>query len=270
MRESPLITISDVIAIKQLPSTSKTSDRLAPYILEAQRFDLQQSIGYALYNELLNVYGTETCSIEYDNLAISTFDVGEIVTIKLESGTVIGQGTVVSDSGSVLVLSDVNADLRLGATILGSTSLSTADITEVTHGKYFLLVNGEEYTDPDGYQVNYMGLKMPLAYWTYARFIENQQVTVTDTGLVEKNSQWSQQVTAQKVASQIAQARSAALSCMDTVTKYMNDKNSPTVIYDLWEAFYGTNKNQSAGYRITSVDRETRGREYDRYHKRWI
>lgn len=131
-------------------------------------------------------------------------------------------------------------------------------IKNKTAAKYVTLLGGQEYTDPLGYTVNFDGLNAVLAYFAYARFLENQQITVTSHSVVTKDSPYSTPVDSKTLMQRIAQARSGALAYFEQVDKFLCDKNhADPNAYPLWWKGY-VEKPRTSGARISAVDGFTR------------
>lgn len=250
---SYLITKTDILDYKQF-TDNVPDNRINPYILEAQEFDLKAALGYALYFELMSQY--KRISIAYNTLAIGVFTVGETVSGKL-SATVVATGTVISNASGVLVLDIVSGSFDTATTLLGGTGGATANITSITYGKYYKLLHGEEYTDSSSIAITYKGIIAPLVYWSYARFVENQSMTVTATGLSEKTNEFSKGVGDKMITQRISQARSGALAYFEFVKKYLCDKNTADATnFPLWNT--GSKEQRiGGGNRFTTVDRFT-------------
>lgn len=62
-----------------------------------------------------------------------------------------------------------------------------------------------------------------LAYMTYARFLSQQQVTITSHGVVQKKTDWSDPVSDVAMQRVISAARSTAQVYSDRLIKFLND-----------------------------------------------
>lgn len=127
---------------------------------------------------------------------------------------------------------------------------------ETSGGKYTDLLNGVEYIDRLGHSILFLGIKPAIVYWTYARLIENQQLTITATGVNVKTNQYSDMASQTEISKRVTQARSGAYSYFQTAEKFLIDKNIESRIYPLW--LIGLNETKSGGIRMTTVDRFTR------------
>jgi hypothetical protein len=127
-------------------------------------------------------------------------------------------------------------------------------IANVNDPKYISLLNGEQYTDANGYTVNFEGLGACLAYFSYARFLENQQITVTSHGVVSKDSPYSTPVDSKTLTQRINQVRSGAFVYFEQAAKYLTDKNiADPANYPLWLKYIPDTRKTSAP-RISAVD----------------
>jgi len=97
--------------------------------------------------------------------------------------------------------------------------------------KYTDLLNGKEYTDVNGYTVEFRGLKYALLYWTYARILNANQITLTSHGVVQKRSDYSDQVDLKAISNAVNDKRSFALVYWQEVERYIN---SNLTTYTLW------------------------------------
>ena len=59
---------------------------------------------------------------------------------------------------------------------------------------YQKLIHGETYTDADGNDIEFKGLKAVLVHFTYARYTLRSHVTDTPFGMVQKTNEFSQPV----------------------------------------------------------------------------
>lgn len=120
--------------------------------------------------------------------------------------------------------------------------------------KYVTLLNGEDYLDASGYSVHFEGVAPVLAYFAFARFLENQQITITSHSVVTKDSPYSTPVDSKILSQRVSQARSGALAYWEGVAKYLCDKSTT---YPLWGKEI-SGKPRTSGARISSVDGFTR------------
>lgn len=251
-----LITKSEISTWLQLPGTlgSGTDDKkMNRAILEAQNFDLKGAIGYPLFFDLINSYGSESISVAYTNLSFSIFVPGETVTGKNNLGVDIATGIVLSDDLSTVVLSTITGDWNSVVTLLGNDNLALADFASVTYGKYYNLMKGESYMDESSYLVKYEGLIPAIAYWAYSRLMRINSVSVTASGVRSKTAGTSEAVERKQISEDILQLKSGAESYLLDAKKYLNDKNSGTILYPLWGT--AAIAKRKGGVRMSAVDR---------------
>lgn len=123
-----------------------------------------------------------------------------------------------------------------------------------TDAKYLELLNGAEYIDPQGYLCNFDGLKAALSYWAYARFLENQQITVTSHSVVTKDNPYSTPIDSKTIMQRVAHARSGGLAYYEQAEKFLYDKNfEDPNNYPLWLKSI-RKKPKTSGMRITKID----------------
>lgn len=60
--------------------------------------------------------------------------------------------------------------------------------------EYQKLIHGETYTDSEGNEIEYKGIKAVLVYFAYARYILRGHITDTPFGMVQKTNEFSQPV----------------------------------------------------------------------------
>lgn len=126
-----------------------------------------------------------------------------------------------------------------------------------TVAPYAQLIAGTQYTDTNGHAVIFEGIGAALAYFAYARFIENQQITITAFGVVQKETPYSSNVDARTIQQRATQARSGALAYWAQAAKYMTDMNAAAPgTFDLW--LYDTPKTKASGAKISAVDSFTK------------
>jgi len=247
---SLLISKTDILDFKQF-TENVPDNRINPYITESQEFDLKAALGYPLFFELMTYY--KRISIVFNTLVGTPYVVGETISGKL-SATVVATGTVISNASGVLVLDIVSGSFDTATTLLGGTGAATANVVSMTYGKYYKLLHGETYTDAQDYSITFKGIRAALVYWAYARFVENQNMTVTATGLNQKENEFSKGVDSKMIAARISQARSGALAFFEDVKKYLCDMNTEDATnFPLWRT--GTeDRGISGGSRYTTVN----------------
>lgn len=122
-----------------------------------------------------------------------------------------------------------------------------------TVAPYVDLIAGTQYTDSNGHAVIFEGIGAALAYFAYARFLENQQITITAFGVVQKETPYSSNVDARVLQQRTTQARSGALAYWMQAAKYLTDMNAAAPgTFPLW--LYDAPKTKSSGAKISAVD----------------
>lgn len=113
---------------------------------------------------------------------------------------------------------------------------------------YVKLLTGETYTDPLGYSVDYLGIKIALVYWTIARITLRNQSTITSHSVVTKTSQYSEPISLKQIAFEVDANVSMAGSYWQDAKKYLNDN------YTKFPNWGTTKKIESSGpVRISSI-----------------
>lgn len=181
-----LLTLSDIQAYRAISGNINASERLLPYVDEAQQVDLEPFLGEAFYYDL---------------------------------------------------------------------------ISHTTQQKYVDLMNGKVYTYGNN-SVKFAGLKPLLAYWSYARFIEGQQLNATSFGFVTKKTEYSEPVTQKTIDKVAANARQVAAKYQSGAIMYLD---SNTNLYPLWRL----NSNLSTSPHQSTIISDI-GRTHDCKHDpRW-
>ncbi len=121
--------------------------------------------------------------------------------------------------------------------------------------KYVLLLEGGTYTNANGNEVTFSGLKTALAYFTYARLIDvGSSVTYTEYGAVRKSSNLSEPIDAKVLSRAVDNNRQIAIDYLNEVLEYVNFaisdyplyKNGCTTKIDaLNTSFIGIRKNNN-------------------------
>lgn len=253
---SNLITKEQIALYKQMP-TYLDLNRIDQLITEAQKFDLKKALGDKLYFKFINNYGTENIVINYSNLLAGVFTIDEIVSGKV-SATVVATGKVVSDAAGVLTISPLTGTWEIATTLLAGTSAATANVDSIEFGIYYQLFKGKTYTDPsdEELKIQYEGLIPCLAYWSYARLLEVQNITVTSTGVDRKNTNYSTKVDDIPMAKRITQARSGAIEYFEMVVKFISDMNYTSKVYPYFDC--GLQPVKNASIKMITVDRFAR------------
>jgi hypothetical protein len=244
-----LITSADINDYK-LIADSVNDERIKPFIKEAQDFDLKEQLGYAFFSDIFTNYVNISFVINVTGIVNGPFVIGNAIT-----GNNGGTGKI-----SAVGLTTVTVIQPVGnwryATAVSSGTNTTADVASFVFNKYYKLMYGENYTDYLLLPVEFEGLRAALVYWSFARFIEKQQETITSHSFVRKTNQYSEPVSNSAIAARITQARNGAVAYYQAVEKYLYDieRSSPGT-FPIWVKTkqYGT--RQRGGMRIGSADR---------------
>ncbi len=119
----------------------------------------------------------------------------------------------------------------------------------VANAVYQKLLNGDQYLDGSGNTVNYEGVKPMLIHYAYARYVQFANIKTTKSGFMNKENEYSEQISSKKEASMIAQAREMAKVYEDGVFKYLVEKATDN--YPLWDGVVG--EKASGSVRITAI-----------------
>ena len=110
---------------------------------------------------------------------------------------------------------------------------------------YDTLLNGGTYTYK-GIKYTIKGLGYALAYFAYSRFLKFQGVNITNFGIVQKTTEFSQPVSGADINRMASSAKDIAMSYFSDCKLYL-DRNSDT--FSLWE-FIEVNKSS---IRVTAI-----------------
>lgn len=114
------------------------------------------------------------------------------------------------------------------------------------------LLNGSEYLDRSGHIVLYEGLAPTLAYFTFARFIENDAIHYTASGPVIKHHDNGDPISTQEIVKLVQQQRSVANAHANEVERFLWDNRAD---FPLWQANSKNRSSRQSGPRIRSVDK---------------
>jgi len=141
------------------------------------------------------------------------------------------------------------------ADVLGDTLftdfMSKFNVTaDSMYQPYQDLLNGKNYT-PAGMTspIEFDGLRPMLVYYSLARFYENNQFNATSFGMVKKNNEFSEPMTAQEIQSAADYMRSAAIVYERRVKKFLNDNVSTYPLF----ATSNKQENSSLGVKFFDV-----------------
>lgn len=101
--------------------------------------------------------------------------------------------------------------------------------------KYLELINGKSYTNSYGHTIYFDGLKVAIAYFAYARFMQNQGINVTRFGIVKKLNDTSEPIDQAAIDRFVGNTRSIGNSYIAQVEAFLDDDYRQTTrVYPLW------------------------------------
>lgn len=115
--------------------------------------------------------------------------------------------------------------------------------------KYRTLLNGEQYTDEDNVTRIFTGLRMAIAYYFCARFVETNQINITTHGVVQKTNEHSTPVTEKTIAFQAGKYRSQGYEYWKQAEQYLNEKDD---VYTKWKSTCAS-ANPRSSLKITPI-----------------
>lgn len=106
--------------------------------------------------------------------------------------------------------------------------LSTSPVETI----YEELFNGKTYLDKSiNSNISFEGVKLALIYYSYARFLNNQNSNVTAFGIVQKENDFSAPSDEKRIARLVTAATQAAEAYKNDFIKFLNDNSTD---YPLW------------------------------------
>lgn len=100
-------------------------------------------------------------------------------------------------------------------------------------GKYSDFLNGKEYQNSKGNTLAFAGLKKTLAYFAYARLILNDNLKHTNSGMVFKRNEYSEQPSSKSIADKAQNAKAMAMNFWQDCEAFLNHNKS---VYSLWKS----------------------------------
>ncbi|WP_129714670.1 DUF6712 family protein [Pedobacter sp. SYP-B3415] len=117
---------------------------------------------------------------------------------------------------------------------------------------YQTLLSGGTYNTSQGHAIAFNGLKTVLAYFSYARFLMNDNMKHTNAGFVNKVNQFSQPASQSQITAKYQDARSMAFSHWSDVILYLDTNRQQ---YPLWRSGCTTKTNNiRSTARISAVN----------------
>jgi len=123
---------------------------------------------------------------------------------------------------------------------------------------YSELFEGKTYLDTGLNQnISFAGVKKAMIYWSYARFLNNQDTNVTSFGIVQKENEFSKPSEEKRIARLVTAAIAAATAYKNDFVKFLNDNSTD---YPLWLVENTTSNATKGGINISRVTRGNRGK----------
>lgn len=121
---------------------------------------------------------------------------------------------------------------------------------------YTDILDGKSYENSRGNTVSFKGIKTVLAYFSYARFLMNDQMKHTASGFVVKQNQFSEPASLAERTSKHQDCRSLALSYWEDCALFLNQFKTD---YPLWSVGCGQKSSGIASAaKISSVNNRER------------
>ena len=256
------MSMSDLAAL-QIISPNIDANRVNACIKDAQDLDLSLFMGDAFWYDFLNQFSLTGFLGANVTVAATTAADGTYANEPLIGGTgngakatfIVLGGKVTSVVQTSPGIGYVIGDSITCAAVPGAT-LSIATLCGVlnpgTSQLYQDFFNGSVYKDLSGNNVKYDGIVPALAYWTFARFIEVDQIRYTTTGPVGKNHDQADNATPKQIAALVEMQRSKANAYCNKIEKflYIHKQDFP-----LWRLSQQNKNSRQPGARIRAIDR---------------
>ena len=117
--------------------------------------------------------------------------------------------------------------------------------------KYSDLRDGTEYTDPNGYTIQFYGILPVIAYFSIARLRLEQDGFITRSGNKFKEREQSERIGYKTLEAQASADRSKALYYQESLLDYL-EKNKAT--YPNWNNYSPKTERQS-GFELFSINK---------------
>lgn len=192
-----LVSPKDFAQYKNISVNTNTTKDLEPYILEAQRIDIEPFLGSALYYDLINTY-------PYPNVT------GAEAQAAYDDAILAGETPPVN---------------------------------------YTPLVNGETYINDCGDTAAFYGLKLPIIYFAYARYIRNLPNRVVRHGIVKQSSTYSEPLNDGQIQKLENESKSIALKYLKDTHEYLCAKREE---YPLYKGYSENKVNRSIRIRSSN------------------
>jgi hypothetical protein len=257
-----LMSMSDLAALQDI-SPNIDPKRMNARIKEAQDLDLSLFMGDSFWYDLLNQFDLTGFLTAAITIAATTATDGTYINQAVTGGSGTGAfATFVVLSGKVTSVTQtspgvgyaVGDNLTCAATPGASYSISglCGVLKSGTSQLYQDFFNGAIYKDLSGNNVKYDGIIPALVYWTFARFIEDDQVRYTTTGPVGKNHDQADNATPKQIAALVEMARSKANAYCNKIEKFLYIHKAS---FPLWRISQQNKNSRQPGARIRAIDR---------------
>lgn len=188
--EKLLISAEDFKPYRAISSKINPGTQLEPFIIEAQRLDLLQMLGGAIYHSLISVL----TGYERNLSAFAPIPETEAINPENPEGTVVIPGI-------------------------------PEYVPTAAESSYLMLLNGGTF-ESAGVEINYPGLKPVLVYLAFARYIKSAHIIPTQTGFKTVQNQYSEPISGREMQAMSAQAVNDAQAFMSFVFEYLRANSS--------------------------------------------
>lgn len=257
-----LMSMSDLAALQDI-SPNINPDRVNACIKDAQDLDLSLFMGDAFWYDFLNQFDltgflnagvTVAATTAADGTYIAQALIGGSGSGAFATFTVLGGKVIKVQQTSPGFGYKVGDIFTCGA--LPGASFSITGLCGVlkagTSQLYQDFFNGSVYKDFQGNNIKYDGIIPALAYWTFARFIEVDQIRYTTTGPVGKNHDQADNATPKQINALVEMQRSKANAFCNKIEKFLYIHKTD---FPLWQMNEANKNSRQPGARIRAVDR---------------
>lgn len=246
-------------------SVNIDAKRIPPCVKLAQDLDLKLFMGAAFWCDFIPYVSndgfltadittntTTAANGTYTNKAIvSGAGTNGKATFKVLDGNV--TSIVQTDPGVGFSIGDTFTCVDVpGALFTVATLSPDAVFAADTPQPYLDLFNGKTYQDLNGHAIIYDGIIPALLYWTFARFIEVDQVRYTATGPVQKRHNEADPISDKTITKLVAMQRSVANAHANNIEMFLTNNKS---LFPLWRFNQQNKSSRQPGPRIRGVDK---------------
>jgi hypothetical protein len=104
-------------------------------------------------------------------------------------------------------------------------------VTNKLDANYVLLLDGGTYTNPNGYDVNFQGLKASISCYAYARYMFSKNAVDTPFGMVAKTSDYSEKADASIIQTIASAKRSEATAYLNECIEFIRNNLDDFPLY---------------------------------------